>query len=191
METIYLSLRAQVAIGTFFIKFLNWKLLNFLKFLFLSFQIEDFETSITSFLLSPFSSLLLLSFSKGQKVKYLPAIYKVIILFFSVNLPLVIIYIFFLFFKFFFNPTTWRTSRISSVWRSTKKVQATQNFIKDKITKRVDILWRIFERDKKAQFLSFLSPLPKNMFFSSCDFIFNFFCTYQPFQSFCLLWNFV
>ena len=39
----------------------------------------------------------------------------------------------------------WRTSRTTSRWRSTQKVQATQNFIKDEMTGRVDIYWRIFE----------------------------------------------
>ena len=36
-----------------------------------------------------------------------------------------------------------------------KKVRATQNFIKDKMTGRVDILWRIFEKvTKKFQMKS-------------------------------------
>ena len=40
--------------------------------------------------------------------------------------------------------STWRTSRTTSMWRSTQKVRATQNFIKDKMTGRVNKLWRIF-----------------------------------------------
>ena len=59
-----------------------------------------------------------------------------------------------------------------------------KNFIKGKMTGRVDILWRIVEiiakklklKDPKKQFyfLFILSNLPKTMFFRSCDFILNF-----------------
>ena len=53
---------------------------------------------------------------------------------------MVFFYNFFFFFKYF-NPTPRRTS-----WSSTKKVRATQNIIKDKMTGRVDILGHIFEK---------------------------------------------
>ena len=52
--------------------------------------------------------------------------------------------------KINFDPTTWRTSRTTSRWRSTQKVRATQSFIKDKMTGRVDILWHIFEKLQKS-----------------------------------------
>ena len=67
------------------------------------------------------------------------------------------------------------------MWCSTQKVQGTQNFMKNKMTKRVDIL--------RCKFT----------FYGSCYFNFNFFLqfsqkcaivrVYQPFRSFCLLWN--
>ena len=65
-------------------------------------------------------------FSQSLKEVTTAAIYEVIIVIFSVNLPMVFIN------KFFFNPIT-RTSRTSSRRSSTKKVQATQNFIKNKM----------------------------------------------------------
>ena len=37
----------------------------------------------------------------------------------------------------------------SSKWSSTKKVRATQNFIKIKMNGRVNILWHIFEKSAK------------------------------------------
>ena len=45
---------------------------------------------------------------------------------------------------FWCDPTTWRTSKTTSRLRSTQKVRATQNFINDKMTERVDILWLLF-----------------------------------------------
>ena len=58
-----------------------------------------------------------------------------------------------------------------------------KKIIKDKMTGRVDILWRIFEKiakenyshrnEKRTIFERFQSNLPKTMFFRSCDFNFN------------------
>ena len=76
------------------------------------------------------------SFSKVQKVKYLSHLKSNYPNFFGESS-----YCFYL-----FDPTTRRTSRTSNRWCSTKKVWATQNFIK-KITKRVNRL--IFERVAK------------------------------------------
>ena len=47
--------------------------------------------------------------------------------------------------------TTWRTSRTTSRWSSTPKSRATQNFVKDKITGRVNIFWRIFRKFQKVK----------------------------------------
>ena len=47
------------------------------------------------------------------------------------------------------NPTPRRTSITSSRWNSTKNVRATQNFIKDKMVGKVDILCRIFDKSAK------------------------------------------
>ena len=82
-----------------------------------------------------FKTFFFLSFSKFKKLNILFIIYNAIIIVFSVNLPMVNIY------KFWnFDPTTWRTSITIFRWRSTQKVRATQNFFKDKMTGRVDIL---------------------------------------------------
>ena len=56
------------------------------------------------------------------------SIMKFFVKFFIVNLPMLNIYKFHK--KRNFDPTTWRTSRTTSRWRSTQKVRATQNFIK-------------------------------------------------------------
>ena len=71
---------------------------------------------------------------------------------------------------------------------STQKVLATQNFIKDKMTGRVDILWPIFKKIAKKLRIksqerktSFLVDLSENvlkilkMFFWSCDLNYKFF----------------
>jgi hypothetical protein len=81
----------------------------------------------------------------------------------------------------FFDPTTWRTSRTTSRWRSTLKVRSTQNSIKDKMIGRVDILWCIFEKiakkfknevtkRKNVVFALFIWKCSKNYFFGSCAF---------------------
>ena len=81
----------------------------------------------------------------------------------------------------FFDPTTWRTSRTTSRWRSTLKVRSTQNSIKDKMIGRVDILWCIFEKIAKkfknevtkrknvvfALFNFFVAQTSRTHFFSS------------------------
>ena len=85
-------------------------------------------------------------FSKVQKVKYLPHLWSNPRDFFSEpsnGNSLQVLK------KRNFDPTTWRTSRTTSRWRLTQKVRATQNFIKDKMTGRVDILWCIFEKIAK------------------------------------------
>ena len=48
---------------------------------------------------------------------------------------------------------------------SIKKVRATKNFIKDKMTGRVDILWRIFEKMRKIKNLSHAQYPKKHRFF--------------------------
>ena len=63
-------------------------------------------------------------------------------------------------FYFWCDPTTWRTSKTTSRLRSTQKVRATQNFINDKMTERVDILWRIFVKNAKK--LKMMSQERKN-----------------------------
>ena len=109
-----------------------WVLGYFCVFLSL---IEDLETSITRFLLS--------SFSKDQKVKYLS---HLIINnpFFSESSYIICLLVLL---KANFYPTPRRTFRTSSRWSSTKINK--QNFIKDKMSGRVDILWRIFEKIAK------------------------------------------
>ena len=81
------------------------------------------------------------SFPKLKKLN-ISAIKKAIILFFAVNLPMVYIYK-------SCKRITWRTSGTSPRWSLTKKIRVTQNFIKDKMTRRVNILWRIFEKIAK------------------------------------------
>ena len=73
-------------------------------------------------------------------------IYKAIIVI-SVTLPMLNNYKFCK--KRNVDPTTLRTSRTTSRWLSTQKVWATQNFKKEKMTGRVDILRRIFDKNEK------------------------------------------
>ena len=104
--------------------------------IFLSFQIEDFETSITWFLLLLLSSY----FFPKLKLLNISAIQKAIILiFFQFSFYSIYLQVF----KITnFNPTNRRTS-ITSIWSSTQKNCATQNFIEDKLTGRVDLLFLI------------------------------------------------
>ena len=73
---------------------------------------------------------------------------------------------------------------------STQNVRATQNFIKNKKTRKVVILWRIFgEIEKKFEMKSqertnivfglFIWKGSKNYFFGSCNFNFNFFAVFS------------
>jgi hypothetical protein len=106
-----------------------------------------------------------------------------------------------------FDPTTWRTT---SMWCSTQKVRATQNFIKDKMNGRVDILWRIYEKiakklkmksqeQKKRRFwLIYLKNVHKSTFLGPVTSILTFLqfsqkCVrlYGPFSSLRLLWKFL
>ena len=82
------------------------------------------------------------SFSSIYVKLNISVISEATILIFLVNLPMVNIY------KFNikkFDPTSLRTSRTTSRGRSTKKVWATQNFMKYEMTGRVDIYKCIFE----------------------------------------------
>ena len=45
-----------------------------------------------------------------------------------------------------------------------KKLEATKNFLKDKITGRVDIVWRIFKKTTKILKLKLKSQDPKSKF---------------------------
>ena len=60
-------------------------------------------------------------------------------------------------------PNSPREIRTTSRRRSTQKVRATKNFIKDEMTCRVDILWRIF--GKIAKKLKMKSQEQKNLIF--------------------------
>ena len=83
-----------------------------------------------------------------------------------------------------------------------KEVWDTKQLIKDKMTGRVDIIWRIFEKiakklkwksqnPRKHNFWMVLEKFAKNDFF--CSFILNFLALFfkMRFRSFCLLWIFV
>ena len=87
------------------------------------------------------------------------------------------------------NQTTRRTSRTSSCWISSIKIRATQIFIKDEITGRVDILQCIFEKivkielkiksqdQKKTVFGKFLQK--QLCFFGYCHFNLNFYSIFS------------
>ena len=101
-----------------------------------SFQIEDFETSITR-------SLLL---TKAKKVKYLRYLKSNHPNFFSESSFGIYLQV-----CKNLNPITRRTSRTSSRWSSIKTVWATQNFIKDKMIGRADILRCILKKNIKKE----------------------------------------
>ena len=126
-----------------------------------------------------------------------------IIVIFSVNLPMVSIYKFCK--KRNFDPTTWRTLRTTSKWRSTQKIRATEHFIKDEITRRVDILWRISKKiakklkmkSQERKNLIYLKTFQKFTFLGPITSLLTFLqfsqnCTWlYQFWSFRLLWNFL
>ena len=86
----------------------------------------------------------LFRFSKVQKVKYLTHLWSNQRNFSNSNSLQVLK-------RRNFDPTTWRTSRKTfSSWCSTKKVRATQNFIKDKRTGRVNILAAFLKKLQKS-----------------------------------------
>ena len=150
----------------------------------------------------------LFSFFPKFKKLNISLIYWAIIVIFSVSLPMVNLNKFFL--KRNFDTTTWRTSRTTSRWRSTKKVRATQNFIKDKMTGRVDILANFWNNCKKVKNevtgtekrrfrLIYLKTFHKSTYLGPVTFVILTFlqfsqkCVrlYGPFPSFRLLWKFL
>ena len=102
---------------------------------------------------TPFTFISFLSFFYNScfffKKLNISAIYKAIILiFFSVNLPIIFIYKFFLKKILIQPPGEPRKQHLG-------EVRATKIFIKDEITGRVDILGRIFEKiAKKLKMIS-------------------------------------
>ena len=134
-------------------------------------------------------------------------IYKAIIIFFSVSLPMLNIYKFCK--KEIFDLTTWRTSRTTAMWSSNqkdwaKKFHQTQNYRKGRYTQAH--FWEICKKvqnevtktEKRSFWLIYPKTFKKFTFLGPVTSILNFLqfsqkCKreYRPFRSVCLLWNFL